>query len=154
MALRRLVPLCLTIAMLDGAWVTSAAVQPIPVEKQPVAPEKCLFERPAGPGIERICIRSASYAEDVCRAIELFSAEHKLPPEYFARLIWRESLFQADAVSPKGAEGIAQFMPGTAMLRGLTNSFDVVQALDASSLYLSVLRDRFGNLGLAAAAYN
>lgn len=114
----------------------------------------CLFERPAGPGIERICIRKTSYSRDVCRAIERFATERKLPPDYFARLIWRESRFRADAISPKGAEGIAQFMPGTAKLRGLKDSFDVVQALDASSLYLGELRDRFGNLGLAAAAYN
>jgi soluble lytic murein transglycosylase-like protein len=155
MALRRLVPLCLMVTMLVGACPVLTAAQPLVAEKQPVAPKKeCLFERPASPGVERICIRSGSYAEDVCHTIERFSVEHNLPPEYFARLIWRESLFQADAVSPKGAEGIAQFMPGTAKLRGLANSFDVIQALDASSLYLSDLRDRFGNLGLAAAAYN
>ena len=118
------------------------------------ASRQCLFERPAGPGVERICIRKASYSRDVCRAIERLAAEHDLPPEFFARLIWRESLFRADAVSPKGAEGIAQFMPGTAKLRGLEDSFDVVLALHASSSYLSDLRDQFGNLGLAAAAYN
>lgn len=114
----------------------------------------CLFERPARPGVQGICIRKHSYSRDICRAIELFATEHRLPPAYFARLIWRESLFRADAVSPKGAQGIAQFMPGTAKLRGLKDSFDVVQALDASSLYLRELRDRFGNFGLAAAAYN
>jgi hypothetical protein len=115
---------------------------------------KCLYERPAGIDTARICIRKASYPRDLCRAIETLATERDLPPEYFARLIWRESLFKADAVSPKGAQGIAQFMPGTAKLRGLEDSFHVVQALDASSLYLSELRDRFGNLGLAAAAYN
>jgi hypothetical protein len=118
------------------------------------ANRQCLFERPAGPGVERVCIRKNAYSRDVCRAIERFATEQKLPPEYFARLIWRESLFRADAISPKGAEGIAQFMPGTAKLRGLKDSFNVVEALDASSLYLGELRDRFGNLGLAAAAYN
>lgn len=118
------------------------------------ANKACLFERPASPGVERICIRRNSYSADVCRAIESFATEHDLPPEYFARLIWRESLFRADAVSPKGAEGIAQFMPATAKLRGLKDSLDVVEALGASSRYLSELRDQFGNLGLAAAAYN
>lgn len=126
-----------------------------PVAAEPAMPDKaCLFARPASPGVLPVCIRSESYAEDVCRTIEQFSGENNLPPEYFARLIWRESLFQADAVSPKGAEGIAQFMPATARRRGLVNSFDVVQALEASSRYLGELRDRFGNLGLAAAAYN
>lgn len=82
------------------------------------------------------------------------AAIHNIPPAFFAHLIWRESLFRPEAVSPKGAEGIAQFMPGTARLRALENSFDVVQALKASSGYLDELRLRFGNLGLAAAAYN
>ena len=118
------------------------------------AGKACLFERPAGPGVRRLCIRRHSYWSDVCRAIELLGRENDLPAEYFARLIWRESLFRADAVSPKGAEGIAQFMPATAKLRALENSFDVAQALSASSLYLDELRDRYGNLGLAAAAYN
>ena len=58
------------------------------------------------------------------------------------------------AVSPKGAQGIAQFMPRTADWRGLNNPFDVSAALKASANYLRDLRSRFGNLGLAAAAYN
>jgi len=145
-ALQKCIVLPLLFAMLQ--------VVPAFAEKLPAQEKECLFERAASPGVERICIRSKNYARDVCSAIERFAAEQNLPPEYFARLIWRESLFQADAVSPKGAEGIAQFMPGTARLRGLANSFDVVQALDASSRYLNDLRNRFGNLGLAAAAYN
>lgn len=148
MALGRLVPLFLMAALLQAGWAIPAAAEPVAVDKA------CLFARPASPGMPPICIRSASYDEDLCRAIERFAVEQNLPPEYFARLIWRESLFRADAVSPKGAEGIAQFMPGTAKLRGLANSFDVVQSLDASSRYLNELRSRFGNLGLAAAAYN
>jgi soluble lytic murein transglycosylase-like protein len=86
--------------------------------------------------------------------MERLAVTNRLPPEFFARLIWRESLFRPNAVSPKGAEGIAQFMPGTAKIRGLQNSFDVIEALAASSLYLRDLSNRFGNLGLAAAAYN
>ena len=52
------------------------------------------------------------------------------------------------------AQGIAQFMPTTADWRGLSNPFDVSAALKASASYLRDLRARFGNLGLAAAAYN
>ncbi|WP_333898592.1 lytic transglycosylase domain-containing protein [Agrobacterium pusense] len=101
-----------------------------------------------------LCISPQSYNRDLCHAIEVLAARHAVPPDYFARLIWRESLFRADAVSPKGAEGIAQFMPGTARLRGLDNSFNIIAALEASSRYLSELKLRFGNFGLAAAAYN
>jgi hypothetical protein len=63
-------------------------------------------------------------------------------------------LFDPGAVSPKGAQGIAQFMPGTAKLRGLDDPFDAKKALAASAAYLAELRTRFGNLGRAAAAYN
>ena len=51
-------------------------------------------------------------------------------------------------------EGIAQFMPGTASERRLLDPFDPVQALPKSAEFLSELRNQFGNLGLAAAAYN
>ena len=72
----------------------------------------------------------------------------------FVRLIWKESRFDPNAVSPVGAEGIAQFMPGTARLRRLENPFDIEQAIPASAKYLGELKTGFGNLGLAAAAYN
>ena len=45
-------------------------------------------------------------------------------------------------------------MPGTAAMRGLANSFDIEQAIPASAAYLGELKTGFGNLGLAAAAYN
>ena len=53
-------------------------------------------------------------ADDVCRTLEEAAAENGLPVEFFARVIWQESRFNAQAVSPKGASGIAQFMPQTA----------------------------------------
>lgn len=90
----------------------------------------------------------------VCALLLEASTRHGLPPDFLARLIWKESLFDPNAVSPKGAEGIAQFMPGTARLRGLDDPFDMEKALAASAAYLAELRQRFGNLGLAAAAYN
>lgn len=138
-----------------AVFVTSEGLGPASLQAQTRSANRaCLFERPAGPGVGKLCIRKHSYASDVCRTLEHLARENDLPPHYFARLIWRESFFRADAISPKGAEGIAQFMPGTAKLRGLQDSFDPVQALAASSLYLDELRDRYGNLGLAAAAYN
>ena len=101
-----------------------------------------------------VCIRLDHRIEDTCTAIERLATRHKLPPGFFARLIWRESLFDPYAISPAGALGIAQFMPGTAQLRGLADPFNPAEALAASAAYLADLRDGFGNLGLAAAAYN
>lgn len=121
----------------------------------PAAPQKCLYAGVSGadPSV-RLCISRENFAKDVCGIIEHYALRNNLPAPFFARLIWRESLFQPDAVSPKGAEGIAQFMPGTAKLRGLSNSFDAVAALGKSAEYLNELKLRYGNLGFAAAAYN
>ena len=77
-----------------------------------------------------------------------------LPVPFFLRLIWQESRFIASAVSRAGAQGMAQFMPATAAERGLADPFDPLQALPASARFLNALRQEFGNLGLAAAAYN
>jgi hypothetical protein len=90
----------------------------------------------------------------ICNLIEAHAGLNQLPADFFARLIWKESRFDPSAVSPAGAEGIAQFMPGTAALRGLENSFDIEQAIAASANYLGELKTGYGNLGLAAAAYN
>jgi hypothetical protein len=91
--------------------------------------------------------------------IEAAARANDLPLEFFARVIWQESRFQSDAVGPltrngQRAQGIAQFMPGTASERRLLDPFDPVQALPKSAEFLSELRNQFGNLGLAAAAYN
>ena len=93
-------------------------------------------------------------ADDICRTIEQSAAENGLPVEFFAKVIWQESRFNAFAVSNKGAQGIAQFMPRTADSRGLADPFDPIQALHHSASYLHDLMAQFGNLGLAAAGYN
>jgi hypothetical protein len=93
-------------------------------------------------------------ADDVCHALEHSAAENALPVEFFARVIWQESRFDARAVSRKGAAGIAQFMPATASWQGLTDPFEPIEALRHSAAYLRELLNRFGNLGFAAVAYN
>jgi len=77
-----------------------------------------------------------------------------LPYDFLYRLLRQESGLRADAVSPKGALGIAQFMPATALERGLTDPFDPSQAVIKAAELLRDHTARFGNLGLAAAAYN
>src|SRR6202020_561790 len=97
--------------------------------------------------------------EAVCLMIEAAARANDLPLEFFARVIWQESRFQSDAVGPmtrsgQRAQGIAQFMPGTANDGRLVDRFDPGQAFPKSAEFLSELRNQFGNLGLAAAAYN
>ena len=95
-----------------------------------------------------------SLREALCRLVESSATREQLPVGFFTKLIFKESAFRPHVVSPAGAQGVAQFMPGTAAERGLANPFDPEQAIPASAKLLADLRARFGNLGLAAAAYN
>ncbi|WP_321341374.1 tetratricopeptide repeat protein [Breoghania sp.] len=95
-----------------------------------------------------------AFVARICRQIERAAQDNELPPAFLAKLIWKESWFDPHAISPKGAEGIAQFMPETAARWGLRNSFEPMEAIAASATLLSHLARGYGNLGLAAAAYN
>ena len=113
----------------------------------------------AAPPAEQASVPVTDTQRSMCMLLESAARTHGLPLEYFARVIWQESRFRADAVGPvtrsgKRALGIAQFMPGTAAERNLLNPFDPIQALPKSAEFLQELRQEFGNLGLAAAAYN
>jgi hypothetical protein len=108
-------------------------------------------------GVERAAEAAAGpqpFVDIVCPIMQQEAAATRLPPMFFVRLIWKESRFNPSAVSPKGAQGIAQFMPSTAEERGLENPFEPKAAIAHSASLLSDLRDEFGNVGLAAAAYN
>jgi hypothetical protein len=92
--------------------------------------------------------------DDLCNALFTSAQDNDLPIPFFANLLWQESRLKDDAVSKKGALGIAQFMPETAVETGLDDPFDPLQAIPASARFLRELRLQFGNLGFVAAAYN
>src|SRR5262245_49551517 len=97
--------------------------------------------------------------QSICLMVESAAQAHDLPTEFFARLIWQESRFRPAAIGPrtrsgKHALGIAQFMPGTAVERNLLDPLNPIEALPKAAEFLKDLRSEFGNLGLAAAAYN
>ena len=108
-----------------GDLVALARVQPMPRSLPP--DERCTRDRAH-------CIKLASYVPDVCRTIEALARANALDAGFFARLIWKESLFDAGAVSPKGAQGIAQFIPATAERRGLGDPFNPAEALSSPRL--------------------
>ncbi len=138
----------LIIAVLLLSWPTIAATD------REDDPSFCLATSEDAPAWAANCIRQSAFFHDTCRAISTFAWREQLPSGFFARLIWQESRFDPYALSVAGAQGIAQFMPSTARLRGLENSFDPLEALAKSAQYLRLLADKYGNLGLAAAAYN
>jgi len=120
-------------------------------------PESPLTEPPTtkpDPEIKSDPSKPAARMESLCSAIEREASSQGLPVQLFARLIWQESRLDPLARSHAGAQGIAQFMPRTARWRGLANPFEPYAALHESARWLRELRDQFGNLGLAAAAYN
>jgi hypothetical protein len=92
--------------------------------------------------------------QEVCDTVTRAAQRNDLPISFFIRLLFQESGFKPGAVSRTGAQGIAQFMPKTADAMGLDNPFDPIEAIPASARLLRNLFDQFGNLGLAAAAYN
>jgi hypothetical protein len=90
----------------------------------------------------------------VCRTVDRVAAADRLSAAFLTRILWQESRLHSDALSPKGAEGVAQFMPPTAVERGLADPWSPGPAIAAAGRLLADLKLRFGNLGLAAAAYN
>lgn len=144
--------------------VLAVLLLPMPSTAEDAAPAA---PRYVVPSVEELAIppppmqnpADSSTGQAICLMIESAARANGLPLEFFARVIWQESRFQANAVGPMTrfgtrAQGIAQFMPGTALNQGLLDPFNPVQALPKSAEFLAQLRDQFGNLGLAAAAYN
>ncbi len=82
------------------------------------------------------------------------SQKHGVPADLLVAVARQESAFNPRAVSPAGAQGIMQLMPGTAAGLGVTNSFDPAQAIDGAAKLLKSLLSEFGRTDLALAAYN
>jgi hypothetical protein len=90
----------------------------------------------------------------ICRMVDQVAAANHLSSAFLTRILWQESRFRNDATSPAGAEGVAQFMPPTALDRGLANPRDPGPAIVEAGRMLAEFTVQFGNSGLAAAAYN
>lgn len=88
-------------------------------------------------------------------AIQSAATKYNLPPNFVKAVVKAESNFNPKALSPVGAQGLMQLMPGTARGLGVTNSYDINQNINGGAQYLRQKLDQFnGNMELALAAYN
>jgi hypothetical protein len=180
----RFAALCVAICFVTGASVTSsegpaiavpaaavAVINPAsdaapgessdsarsdPARSDPSAARSLQSNKPLDQGVaspERPQRKALSRTELCGTAVQVAQANN-LPAPFFTRLIQQESGFKPHVVSSAGAQGIAQFMPRTASSLGLGDPFEPIGALAASGKFLAELVRQFGNLGLAAAAYN
>jgi hypothetical protein len=144
------------VAAVIACWLTLASreVPPPKATESDLAPgyeAVVLPLKPLHPILKPVVYRSR---EEICEALDQAIRNNDLPANFFIRLLYQESSFKPYVISSAGALGIAQFMPETATDRGLDNPFDPLQAIPASARLLRDLFLKFGNLGLAAAAYN
>ncbi|WP_246298835.1 lytic transglycosylase domain-containing protein [Desulfolutivibrio sulfodismutans] len=87
--------------------------------------------------------------------IRYYGRRYKIDPELVRAMVEVESGFVIEAVSPKGAQGLMQIMPGTGKDLGLTEPFEPGPNIEAGVRYMRDMLDRFGgDASLALAAYN
>jgi len=142
----------------------NAGVMPVPVVQEPVAvagkvtinPDQKAGAQMTGvnPGSNAVKVSDGGreqYASIIARA----AAANGLDPKLIEAVVQTESAFNAQAVSPVGAQGLMQLMPGTADELGVKNAFNPEENIQAGSKYLKQLMDRYdGDTRLALAAYN
>lgn len=98
---------------------------------------------------------SPAYKVGMDRLIREASDRHQLDPDFVTSVIKAESNFHPRAVSPKGAQGLMQLMPGTAALLGVSDPFDPKANVEAGTAYLRQLLGLYHNDPIKAlAAYN
>jgi len=119
----------------------------------------------AAPAVTRLSVASTSNRQprefparpvtDLSTVVNEASGRYRLDPDLVNSVIKAESGFNVRAVSPKGAQGLMQLMPGTASQLGVPNAFDAQANVEGGAKYLRELLERYNfDLIKALAAYN
>jgi hypothetical protein len=153
----------LAVAPLPGLKAESEPAGPQTVENQPGSKLKNPGEikppvvKNIAPAASRAPVRVASLIKrkNLEVVIDKYAREYGVDPDLIWAVMRQESGFNPEAVSPKGAMGLMQLMPGTAALMGVSDPFDVEQNIAGGVKYLEQCLDQFNqNVPLALAAYN
>ena len=138
-----------------AAGLQAAAPQPAPAAQGPVWVVK--VDSHTGKLVRMLSVPpqlAAKRAADVRSLVDDAARAFDVNPLLVDSVIQVESNYNPFAVSPKGAEGLMQLMPGTAQRFGATDVFDPKQNIEAGVRYLKFLQDTFQDDRLALAAYN
>jgi len=134
-----------------GLWAQTELSTALPVKNTaPTVRQPKLYSAAARIDMSANNFRRAAFLPHVQ------AAEHRfgLPTGLLDALVWTESRYNPVAVSPVGAAGLGQLMPGTARELGVTNRFDPLANISGAARYLRQMLDKFGLVHLAIAAYN
>ena len=130
-----------------GSLFAGAEIAPPETPAEVLAP---LAEPQQQPADVRVGTAEQPYAEAIAKA----AGKHGLDPKLLHALVVVESAYRANAVSPVGAAGLTQLMPGTAADLGVRDRMDPLTNLHGGAAYLARQVVRFGDVRLALAAYN
>jgi hypothetical protein len=132
----------------EGSYIELEPDEITGVEQVPDPP-------PAQPLPAPTHVNASLSTEDLAEILTRAGHEHNLDVDLLASVVKAESGGNARAVSPAGARGLMQLMPGTAANLGVKDSFQPQQNVQGGSAYLDALLTRYhDNLALALAAYN
>jgi soluble lytic murein transglycosylase-like protein len=122
---------------------------------EPVVPSISLASEPTRVLARELPSDNASQPLQIQPAIKEVAKKYSLDHKLITAMIRAESNFNPYALSPKGAQGLMQLMPGTALQMKVSNAYDIRENLEAGARYLKQLLDNYQNdLALALAAYN
>ena len=140
------------VATADIVQIEHDSTPPPAVEKAPEPVSTTAAPLVANPAA---LIPKATLPLDLGQVVNGASDKYRLDPDLVNSVIRAESGFKVHAVSPKGAQGLMQLMPGTASTLGVSNAFDPEANVDGGTRYLRELLERYNfDLIKALAAYN
>jgi soluble lytic murein transglycosylase-like protein len=138
----------------EARWIAGANTETVPLAAAPLAEVPAEIALVADHAASPPLLASQSVPAAYAARIQELAVRFDLSPALLEAVVWQESRWRADAISPVGARGLAQLMPGTAREMGVDPD-DPFANLEGGARYLRQQLDRFdGDVEKALAAYN